>query len=77
MSSEITMELDEEFAIMSRPGLHCAPAAHQTINTFPQGTARLSAGYFTTEEEIACALEAVGKIAARSRKKGSTYAKGR
>ena len=67
-SSEITMQLDEEYAIMSRPGLHCAPSAHQTIGTFPQGTVRLSAGYFTTEEEIATTLEAVAKIAARSRK---------
>jgi cysteine desulfurase family protein len=65
--SEITMELDEKFGIMSRPGLHCAPAAHQTINTSPQGTVRLSPGYFNTEEDIAVALEAVGKIAARSR----------
>ena len=68
--SEVTMTLDEEFGIMSRPGLHCAPAAHQTINTFPQGTVRLSAGFFTTEEEIAHALEAVGKIAAGSLKRG-------
>ena len=75
--SEVTMELDEECAIMSRPGLHCAPAAHQTIGTFPQGTVRLSAGYFTTGEEITFALEAVGKIAARSQKRGSANAKGR
>jgi cysteine desulfurase/selenocysteine lyase len=68
--SEVTMELDEEFKIMSRPGLHCAPAAHQTINTSPQGTVRLSAGYFTTEEEVAVAIEAVEKIAARSHKEG-------
>lgn len=68
--SEITMELDEEFSIMSRPGLHCAPAAHQTINTSPQGTVRLSPGYFNTEEDIARALEAVEKIAARSSKQG-------
>jgi cysteine desulfurase family protein len=68
--SEITMELDEEFGIMSRPGLHCAPAAHQTIGTSPEGTVRLSAGYFTTDEEIAVAIDAVGKIAARSRKEG-------
>jgi len=67
--SEITMELDEEFGIMSRPGLHCAPAAHQTIGTSPQGTVRLSAGYFTAEEDIAVALEAVEKIVTRSRKK--------
>jgi cysteine desulfurase/selenocysteine lyase len=75
--SEVTMQLDEEFVIMSRPGLHCAPAAHQTIGTFPQGTARLSAGYFTTEEEIAAALEATEKIAARSRKRGAAHAQGR
>jgi len=65
--SEVTMELDEEFNIMSRPGLHCAPAAHQTIGTLPQGTVRLSPGYFNTKEDIACALDAVGKISARSR----------
>jgi cysteine desulfurase family protein len=74
--SEITMELDEEFGIMSRPGLHCAPAAHQTIGTFPQGTVRLSAGYFTTEEEIAFALKAVEKIAAKSRKRGADHVQG-
>jgi cysteine desulfurase family protein len=66
--SEVTMELDEECNIMSRPGLHCAPLAHQTIDTFPQGTVRLSAGYFTTEDDIEFAIEAVEKIAARSRK---------
>ena len=68
--SEITMQLDEEFGIMSRPGLHCAPIAHQTIGTSPHGTVRLSPGYFNTEEDIACALEAVKKIAARSHKQG-------
>jgi selenocysteine lyase/cysteine desulfurase len=66
--SEITMELDEEFGIMSRPGLHCAPIAHQTIGTSPEGTVRLSIGYFITEEEIAVAIEAVEKIAARALK---------
>lgn len=68
--SEVSMALDEEFSIMSRPGLHCAPAAHQTINTFPQGTVRLSAGFFTTEKEIDQALKAIEKIAARSLKRG-------
>jgi cysteine desulfurase/selenocysteine lyase len=76
-ASEVTMQLDEEFGIMSRPGLHCAPAAHQTIGTFPQGTVRLSAGYFTTEEELASALAAIEKIAAKSKKRGSAHAQGR
>ena len=75
--SEITMALDEEFAVMSRPGLHCAPLAHQTINTFPQGTVRLSAGYFNTEQEIIAALAAIEKIAARSKKRGAHHAQGR
>ena len=72
--SEVTMALDEKFAIMSRPGLHCAPLAHQTINTFPRGTVRLSAGYFTTEKEITAALAAIEKIVARSRKRGAAHA---
>jgi cysteine desulfurase family protein len=75
--SDIAMELDEEFGIMSRPGLHCAPAAHQTIGTLSQGTVRLSAGYFTTEKEIVFALEAVGRSVARSREKGPAHVKGR
>ena len=66
--SEVTMALDEEFGIMSRPGLHCAPSAHQTIGTSPHGTVRLSVGFFTTEDEILSAIEAVRIIAAQSAK---------
>ena len=61
-SSEIAMALDEEFDIMSRPGLQCAPAAHRTIGTFSAGTVRLSLGYFLEEDDIKAALSAVGKI---------------
>ena len=68
--SEVTMSLDEEYGIMSRPGLHCAPISHQTIGTSPEGTIRLSAGYFTTEKDITLAIDAVRKIAARSHKEG-------
>jgi cysteine desulfurase family protein len=66
--SEVTMVLDEEFNIMSRPGLHCAPSAHQTIGTSPEGTVRLSIGYFITKEEITVAIKAVRKIATRALK---------
>lgn len=71
--SEVAMALDEEFGVLTRPGLHCAPSAHRTIGTFPQGTVRLSAGYFTTEEEIRTALRAVQELAARRRKGGPTH----
>jgi cysteine desulfurase family protein len=61
--SDVTLMLDEEYGIMARPGLHCAPSAHRTIDTFPQGTVRFSLGWFNTEEEIRYALDAVSKIA--------------
>lgn len=55
--------LERAFGILTRCGLHCAPAAHRTLGTFPQGTVRFSAGWFTTEEEIDQALEAIAQIA--------------
>jgi len=63
MPSEAAQELDERFAIMSRPGLHCAPAAHRTIGTFPQGTIRFGFGFFNTPDEIDAALEAIRDLA--------------
>lgn len=61
--SEIGHRLDREFAIMTRVGLHCAPRAHQSIATFPQGTVRLAPGYFNSEEEISQTITAITKIA--------------
>ncbi|MEI7590328.1 MAG: aminotransferase class V-fold PLP-dependent enzyme [Deltaproteobacteria bacterium] len=61
--SEASLILDEDFGIMARVGLHCAPLAHRTIGTFPVGTIRFSFGYFNTEVEIQYALEAIEKIA--------------
>ncbi len=63
--SEVALRLDEEFGILCRPGLHCAPSAHRTIGTFPKGTVRFSLGFFNTREEVEKAVEAVGKIARR------------
>jgi len=60
--SEASLALDEQFGIMSRPGLHCAPSAHRTIGTFPGGTVRFSFGYFNTEDDINRALETVRQL---------------
>jgi cysteine desulfurase family protein len=60
--SEVSFALDEQFGIMSRPGLHCAPSAHKTIGTFPGGTVRISFGYFNAEEEINYALDALRQM---------------
>jgi len=64
--NDIATVLDQQFEIACRPGLHCAPLAHQTLGTFPQGTVRLSPGFSTTEAECARAVEAVRQIAAAS-----------
>jgi len=59
----VGFRLDDEFGIMCRVGLHCAPGAHRTIGTFPKGTIRLSAGAWTTADEIDAAIVAIAEIA--------------
>jgi cysteine desulfurase family protein len=60
---EVGAILDQTFDIKARTGLHCAPAAHRTLGTFPLGTIRLSPGYFNTVEEIDTTLQALERIA--------------
>jgi len=62
-ASEVGYLLDREFDIMTRVGLHCNPAAHRTLGTFPHGTVRLSMGFFNTQQEVDQVLEAVKEIA--------------
>ncbi len=45
-----------------RGGLQCAPHAHRTLDTFTEGTIRVSPGYFTTEQEIDSFLQSVKEI---------------
>jgi cysteine desulfurase family protein len=59
--------LDERYGILCRVGLHCAPAAHRTMGTFPDGTVRLGLGIFNTTDEVATTLGAVREIAAERR----------
>ncbi|MCP4231686.1 MAG: aminotransferase class V-fold PLP-dependent enzyme [bacterium] len=61
--SEIGLELDIEFGVLSRVGLHCSPALHRTIGTFPEGTVRLAPGPFTTRDDIASVIAAVEGVA--------------
>lgn len=61
--SDIGLALDEEFDILCRVGLHCAPSAHRSIGTFPTGTVRLAPGIFNTENEIYQVIDAINKIA--------------
>lgn len=65
-NARIGDRLEQEFGILTRCGLHCAPNAHKTLGTFPQGTVRFSTGWATTEEEIDTALDAIRHLAAKS-----------
>ena len=58
--------LEHTYGINTRVGLHCAPLAHESLHTFPEGTVRFSIGPFNTEEEIDVALRAIEEIAERS-----------
>lgn len=55
--------LDQAFDIQVRTGLHCAPAAHRTLGTFPEGTVRASVGCFNTRDHVEALLDAIGRIA--------------
>lgn len=63
-NAEIAARLEEDFGILTRCGLHCAPSAHRTLGTFPRGTVRLSLGWFNTEADIDRALQAVKALSA-------------
>ncbi|MBS3782839.1 MAG: aminotransferase class V-fold PLP-dependent enzyme [Anaerolineae bacterium] len=66
-ASEAGLRLDEEHGIMCRVGLHCAPAAHKTVGTFPDGTIRFGLSAFNTLEEVEQAVEAVRQLAEEPR----------
>lgn len=55
--------LDTTYDIFVRSGLHCAPAAHRTLGTYPEGTVRASMGYFNTLDDVETTASAIRKIA--------------
>lgn len=61
--SEVGLRLDDEFGVLCRVGLHCAPAAHRTLGTFPEGTVRLAPGVFSSQADIQSVISAMGRIA--------------
>ncbi len=60
--SDLGLRLDEEAGVLTRVGLHCAPAAHRALGTFPEGTVRFAPGPPTTLAEADAAITAVARI---------------
>ena len=61
-NSIVSFYLSSKYKIMTRVGMHCAPRAHQTLNTFPQGTVRFSFSHFNTKEEVDICIDAIKTI---------------
>ena len=65
--ANIAYELESTYHIMTRVGLHCAPRAHQTLGTYPEGTVRFSFGYANTHKDVESALSALNTIVKSSK----------
>ncbi len=61
-NSKIGELLDKKYGICTRIGLHCAPRAHRTLGTFPDGTVRFGLGAFVTPRQIERAVKAMREI---------------
>ena len=66
-AASIAYELESTYHIMTRVGLHCAPRAHQTLGTYPEGTVRFSFGYANTLKDVEDALSALHTIVKSSK----------
>lgn len=56
---EFSYKLSKDYGIHTRCGLHCAPSAHKSLGTYPEGTIRFSIGYFNTKQEIEYTLNCI------------------
>jgi cysteine desulfurase family protein len=61
---ELSTVLETSYGILTRPGIHCAPLAHEAIGTASTGgTTRFSFGPFVTKQDVKFATDALAQIA--------------
>ncbi len=58
-NGELAAWLDRERGLMLRVGLHCAPAAHRRLGSFPAGTLRVGIGPFLGPDDVDALADAV------------------
>lgn len=61
-SAEVAYTLDSKYGIMTRVGLHCAPNAHKTLGTYPEGTIRFSFCFDNNESDVKASINALEEI---------------
>ena len=62
-SAEVSDALMAGWGIATRPGAHCAPLMHEAFGTVRQGIVRLSCGWFTSDDDVDVAIEALTELA--------------
>ena len=65
-SSDSIGQILSEHDIAVRTGLHCAPYAHEFLDTFPAGTVRFSVSYFNNREDYGKLREVLQYISENS-----------
>lgn len=55
-------ELDREWGVMTRHGLHCAPEVHRILGTSGTGAVRFSLGWASSREDVDQAIRGVDAI---------------
>ncbi len=61
--AELAGILEQKYGLLTRPGIHCAPYAHQAIGSFDLGgTTRFSTGIFMTDEDMIYAANSLIEI---------------
>lgn len=61
---ELSAVLESSYGILTRPGIHCAPLAHQALGTTEGGgTTRFSFGPFVSAQDVKFATDALAEIA--------------
>ena len=60
----LARRLDEEWGVMVRHGLNCAPEAHRVLGTARTGAVRLSVGWASTPGDVDQALRGVEAVCA-------------
>ncbi|MGQ0560725.1 MAG: aminotransferase class V-fold PLP-dependent enzyme [Gemmatimonadota bacterium] len=58
----LAARIDREHAVLTRPGLHCAPEVHKLLGTEKTGAVRFSLGWSSTVADVDRAIAAVAQV---------------
>lgn len=61
-AATLAQRLDEDYGVMTRAGLHCAPEVHALLGTTGSGAVRFSLGWASTESDVDRAVLAAASI---------------